>query len=71
MNPIGVTDSLTEGVTELASGEAAPALELLPQVLSWTAVALLVFLSVGVIYLSTVEWRDRRRRKAAEPRRRP
>jgi hypothetical protein len=26
------------------------------------ATALLVFVSVGVIYLSTVEWRDRRRR---------
>lgn len=59
------------GVTDLVSGEAAPAVELLPQVLSWTAIALLVFVSAGVVYLSTVEWRDRRRRKAAEPRRRP
>ncbi|MCT0207674.1 hypothetical protein KQ305_08165 [Synechococcus sp. CS-1332] len=32
------------------------------------ASALLLFVSVGVIYLSTVEWRDRRRRRAAEGR---
>jgi hypothetical protein len=31
-------------------------------VLAVTATALLVFVSGGVIYLSTVEWRDRRRR---------
>jgi len=30
--------------------------------LAVVATALLVFVSVGVIYLSTVEWRDRRRR---------
>jgi len=36
------------------------------QVLSLTAAALLVFVSVGVVYLSTVEWRDRRRRKQQE-----
>jgi hypothetical protein len=36
------------------------------QVLSMTAAALLVFVSVGVIYLSTVEWRDRRRRHQQE-----
>ncbi|MFM7550350.1 MAG: hypothetical protein ACKO8I_16075 [Cyanobacteriota bacterium] len=67
------------GVTELVSREvplAAPAavpatVALLPQLLSWTAIGLLVFVSGGVIYLSTVEWRDRRRRQAAEPRRRP
>jgi hypothetical protein len=35
------------------------------------ASALLLFVSVGVIYLSTVEWRDRRRRKAQEGRSRP
>ena len=29
---------------------------------------LLLFVSGGVIYLSTVEWRDRRRRKARENR---
>jgi len=31
-------------------------------VLAVMATALLVFVSGGVIYLSTVEWRDRRRR---------
>ena len=46
-------------------------MEFLPQVLSWTAIGLLLFVSAGVIYLSAVEWRDRRRRQAAEPRRRP
>ncbi|MFM7636090.1 MAG: hypothetical protein ACKO7Z_11080 [Cyanobacteriota bacterium] len=67
------------GVTELVSREvplAAPAavpatVALLPQLLSWTAIGLLVFVSGGVIYLSTVEWRDRRRRQAADPSRRP
>ena len=34
----------------------------LGNVLALMATALLVFVSVGVIYLSTVEWRDRRRR---------
>lgn len=34
--------------------------------LAATASVLLVFVSVGVIYLSAVEWRDRRRRLAAE-----
>ena len=29
------------------------------------AAALLVFVSGGVLYLTSVEWRDRRRRKAA------
>jgi len=29
---------------------------------------LLLFVSVGVIYLSALEWRDRRRRKALESR---
>jgi hypothetical protein len=33
-------------------------------VLAVMATALLVFVSVGVIYLSTVEWRDRRRRRS-------
>ena len=33
------------------------------QVLAFTAVALLVFVSGAVIYLSTVEWKDRRRRR--------
>jgi uncharacterized protein (DUF2062 family) len=36
------------------------------RILSVTAAALLVFVSVGVIYLSTIEWRDRRRRNRQE-----
>ncbi|MCP9774476.1 hypothetical protein [Cyanobium sp. WAJ14-Wanaka] len=40
------------------------------QLLSGLAVVLLVFVSGGVIYLSTVEWRDRRRRKAGPTSRR-
>ena len=36
---------------------------LVTQVLAVTAVILLVFVSISVIYLSSVEWRDRRRRK--------
>ena len=36
------------------------------QLLAGIASALLVFVSAGVIYLSAVEWRDRRRRRAAE-----
>lgn len=43
----------------------------LSQLLSAVAVALLVFVSGGVIYLSAIEWRDRRRRKALEAKRRP
>jgi hypothetical protein len=35
------------------------------QVLSGLAALLLIFVSGGVIYLSTVEWRDRRRRNLA------
>jgi hypothetical protein len=35
------------------------------QFLAGVASALLLFVSGGVIYLSTVEWRDRRRRNAA------
>lgn len=35
------------------------------QVLAVTAVTLLVFVSVSVIYLSAVEWRDRKRRKTS------
>lgn len=34
--------------------------------LALTAVVLLLFVSVGVIYLSAIEWRDRRRRYAHE-----
>jgi hypothetical protein len=37
-------------------------------VLAAIAAALLVFVSFGVLYLSTVEWRDIRRRKAQEGR---
>ncbi|MEB3158574.1 MAG: hypothetical protein VKK03_03835 [Synechococcus sp.] len=40
----------------------APALN---QGLAITAAALLVFVSGAVIYLSTIEWRDRRRRKGS------
>lgn len=36
-------------------------------VLAITAIALLVFVSAGVLYLSTVEWRDRRRRSKPAP----
>jgi len=36
------------------------------RILSLTAATLLVFVSVGVIYLSTIEWRDRRRRNRQE-----
>ena len=40
-------------------------------ILAIAAAALLVFVSGGVIYLSTIEWRDRRRRQepATAPRR--
>ncbi|MDA0717385.1 MAG: hypothetical protein O2839_04075 [Cyanobacteria bacterium] len=40
------------------------------QVLSAIAVLLLMFVSGGVIYLSTIEWSDRRRRDALETKRR-
>jgi hypothetical protein len=39
--------------------------------LAGLATVLLAFVSGGVLYLSTVEWRDRRRRKAQESPRRP
>ena len=39
-----------------------PEVPLLSQSLAVLAATLLVFVSVSVIYLSTVEWRDRRRR---------
>ena len=35
--------------------------------LAITAAALLVFVSAGVLYLSTIEWRDRRRRQQPLP----
>lgn len=53
----GIADGLSSGLT-------------LSNVLAITAVALLVFVSGGVLYLSTVEWRDRRRRSKPEPARR-
>jgi hypothetical protein len=39
-----------------------------PTVLAAIASLLLLFVSGGVIYLSIVEWSDRRRRKALESR---
>ena len=39
----------------------------LNNVLAIAAAALLVFVSGGVIYLSTIEWRDRRRRQQPSP----
>jgi len=39
----------------------------LNNVLAILAASLLVFVSGGVIYLSTVEWRDRRRRQQPAP----
>ena len=41
------------------------------QLLGGLAAVLLVFVSGGVIYLSTVEWRDRRRRARDERAPRP
>ena len=45
----------------------------LNNVLAILAASLLVFVSCGVIYLSTIEWRDRRRRQqlVAAPKPRP
>ncbi|MCP9916009.1 hypothetical protein [Cyanobium sp. ATX 6F1] len=39
-------------------------------VLASLAALLLIFVSGGVIYLSTVEWRDRRRRNRPDAKRR-
>ncbi|MFQ6539859.1 MULTISPECIES: hypothetical protein [Aphanothece] len=36
------------------------------QLLAGVASVLLLFVSAGVVYLSVVDWRDRRRRRAAE-----
>lgn len=55
-------------------GFAAAALDAVPfgaglsssTLLAATAALLLVFVSAGVVYLSTVEWRDRRRRARLE-----
>jgi type II secretory pathway component PulL len=41
------------------------------RILSLTAAVLLVFVSISVVYLSSVEWRDRRRRKQQERQSRP
>jgi hypothetical protein len=45
-----------------SSGASAFTTPTLGTVLAVVATSLLVFVSGGVIYLSTVEWRDRRRR---------
>jgi uncharacterized membrane protein len=50
-------------LTELPSTELAITSSM---VLAWVATGLLVFVSAGVIYLSVVDWRDRRRRRADE-----
>jgi predicted neutral ceramidase superfamily lipid hydrolase len=72
--PAGVStgtaaDALNNGLSEAVSSTVSSAFTL-SQALAITAVALLVFVSAGVLYLSTVEWRDRRRRSQAEPARR-
>jgi hypothetical protein len=51
------------GSSAVAGAPELPPLTL-GNVLAVMATALLVFVSVGVIYLSTVEWRDRRRRRS-------
>jgi hypothetical protein len=48
------TPSITESVLSANS------------VLAVIAAALLVFVSIGVLYLSSVEWRDRRRRQGSK-----
>ncbi|MEB3308454.1 MAG: hypothetical protein VKK98_09950 [Cyanobacteriota bacterium] len=53
-------------VSDAITADPQAAFELVPRLLGATALLLLVFVSLGVIYLSTVEWRDRRRRRAAE-----
>lgn len=52
---------LAESSTAAAASLAANPFTL-GHALAVVATALLVFVSGGVIYLSTVEWRDRRRR---------
>lgn len=52
-----------DGLSEAASASASLAGLSLNNVLAIAAAVLLVFVSAGVIYLSTVEWRDRRRRR--------
>ncbi len=55
------TPTAAAGFFAAAGVPALPPLTL-GTVLAVMATALLVFVSVGVIYLSMVEWRDRRRR---------
>jgi len=57
------TPTAAAGSSAAAGAPALPPLTL-GTVLAVMATALLVFVSVGVIYLSTVEWRDRRRRRS-------
>ena len=64
-----VASLLADTATAAAGSSAAAGANALPPltlgtVLAVMATALLVFVSVGVIYLSTVEWRDRRRRRS-------
>ena len=54
--------SLFADTASASSGAMAPTTPTLGTVRAVVATALLVFVSVGVAYLSTVEWRDRRRR---------
>jgi len=56
-----VASLFADTATAAAGVPGLPSLTL-GTVLAVIATALLVFVSVGVIYLSTVEWRDRRRR---------
>ena len=58
----GVSDSVSA-----VSSTGLPTLSL-GSILAVVATALLVFVSVGVVYLSSVEWRDRRRRGAPSSR---
>lgn len=52
---------------DLPATSASTAVLSLNGALAITAIALLVFVSAGVLYLSTVEWRDRRRRSKPAP----
>ena len=59
------------GAVELSSTLSLPFGLGLNNILAIVAAVLLVFVSGGVIYLSSVEWRDRRRRQqpvSASPR---
>jgi hypothetical protein len=51
---MATTPSITEAVLPANS------------VLAVVAASLLVFVSLGVLYLSSVEWRDRRRRQSSK-----